>query len=100
MSINPRVDRLPSDLIAGFLHVDPATVGHFIHHGFVDSGIKALWRPVKFAGPALTVRTPAIDTTMLHRCFEYVKPGDVLVIDGSGDRVHARFGGVVAFAAM
>lgn len=100
MSINPRVDRLPPDLIEGFLHVDPATVGHFIHHGFVDTGIKTLWRPVKIAGPAFTVRTLAMDTTMLHRCFEFVKAGDVLVIDGAGDRVHARFGGVVAFAAM
>jgi len=100
MSINPRVDRLPPDLVEGFLHVDPATVGHFIHFGFVDSGIKPLWRPVKMAGPAFTVRTPAMDTTMLHRCFEYVKPGDVLVIDRCGDMVHAGFGGVVAFAAM
>jgi 4-hydroxy-4-methyl-2-oxoglutarate aldolase len=100
MSINTRVDKLSPDLVEGFLHVDPATVGHFIHFGFVDSGIKPLWRPVKIAGPAFTIRTLAMDTTMLHRCFEYVKPGDVLVIDRCGDMVHAGFGGVVAFAAM
>jgi 4-hydroxy-4-methyl-2-oxoglutarate aldolase len=100
MAINPRVNRLPADLIEGFLHVDPATVGHFIHFGFLDAGIKPLWRPVKFAGPAFTIRTPAMDTTMLHRCFEFVQPGDVLVIDRCGDRVHAGFGGLVAYAAM
>ncbi len=100
MSINPRVNQLPASLIEGFLHVDPATVGHFIHFGFVDSSIKPLWRPVKFAGPAFTIRTPAMDTTMLHRCFEFVQPGDVLVVDRCGDLVHAGFGGVVAYAAM
>lgn len=100
MQINPRVNNLSPELIQGFLGVDPATVGHVLHFGFLDSGIKPLWRPVKIAGPAFTVRTPAMDSTMLHRCFELLKPGDVLVIDRCGDRVHAGFGGVVAYASM
>lgn len=100
MVINPRVNKLSPELIEGFLGVDPATVGHILHFGFLDFGIKPLWRPVKIAGPAFTIRTPAMDTTMLHRCFELVQPGDILVIDRCGDRVHAGFGGVVAYASM
>jgi regulator of RNase E activity RraA len=100
MVINPRINTLPPDLLEAFLHVDPATIGHFIEFGFVDYHIKSLWRPVKIAGPAFTVRTPATDTTMLHRCFEMLQPGDVLVIDRCGDLVHAGFGGVTAYAAM
>jgi len=99
VAINPRVNALPPNLLEAFLHVDPATIGHFIHFGFIDNEIKPLWRPVKIAGPAFTVRTPAMDTTMLHRCYEMLQPGDVLVIDRSGDRKHAGFGGVTAYAA-
>jgi regulator of RNase E activity RraA len=99
MAINPRVNTLAPELVEAFLHVDPATIGHFIQFGILDYRIKALWRPVKIAGPAFTVRTPAVDTTMLHRCYDMVEPGDVLVIDRCGDRRHAGFGGVTAYAA-
>ncbi|MDR7543784.1 MAG: RraA family protein [Armatimonadota bacterium] len=99
MTINPRVNTLSRELVEAFLTVDPATIGHFIHFGFLDYHIKPLWRPVKIAGPAFTVRTPAMDTTMLHRCYEMLEPGDVLVIDRCGDRAHAGFGGVTAYAA-
>jgi 4-hydroxy-4-methyl-2-oxoglutarate aldolase len=100
MTINPRVSTLSAEMLEAFLHVDPATIGHFIHFGALHHEIRPLWRPVKIAGPAFTVRTPAMDTTMLHRCYEMLEPGDVLVIDRCGDMVHAGFGGVTAYAAM
>lgn len=100
MTIHPRVNTLPPELLAAFLQVDPATIGHFIHFGAMHHQIRPLWRPVKIAGPAFTVRTPAMDTTMLHRCYEMLEPGDVLVVDRCGDMVHAGFGGVTAYAAM
>lgn len=99
MIINPRVNTLSPELLDAFLHVDPATIGHFIHFGAMHYQIKPLWRPVKIAGPAFTVRTPAVDTTMLHRCYELLAAGDVLVIDRCGDMIHAGFGGVTAYAA-
>lgn len=99
MVINSRVNEMSSELIKNFLEVDPATIGHFLNDGFVDYGINPLWSPVKFAGPAFTVRTSAMDTTMLHRCYEMLEPGDVLIIDRSGDMTHAGFGGYTAFGA-
>ncbi len=99
MTINPRVNTLSAELVDAVMGVDPATIGHFIHFGALHHQIKPLWRPVKIAGPAFTVRTPAMDTTMLHRCYEMLQPGDVLVVDRSGDMIHAGFGGVTAYAA-
>jgi 4-hydroxy-4-methyl-2-oxoglutarate aldolase len=99
MQIRAPAPPLDPDLLEGFRGVDPATVGHFLHFGFVDPEIRALWRPIKVAGTAFTIRTTAMDSTMVHRAFEMVRPGDVLVIDRSGDRRHAGFGGVLAYAA-
>ena len=100
MIINRMESKLSQEIINGFLEVDPATIGHFLHFGFLHHSIKPLWRPVKISGPAFTVRTTAMDATMLHRCFEMLKPGDILIIDRCGDNIHAGFGGVVAYASM
>lgn len=100
MQIGERPARLPADLVERLCRVDPATLGHFLHNGFLDPEIHALWRPVKVVGPAFTVRTNGVDTTALHRAYEYLQPGDVMVIDRTGDTRHAGFGGVTAYAAM
>lgn len=99
MHIGEPPSRLPESLVEGLMGVDPATIGHFLHEGFLDPGIHALWRPVKVVGSAITIRTNGIDTTALHRAYEFLQPGDVMVIDRTGDLRHAGFGGVTAYAA-
>ncbi|MBW8269218.1 RraA family protein [Caldovatus aquaticus] len=78
---------------------EPATIGHFLHTGFLDPAIRALLPGVRIAGTAVTVRAPGADAVMVHHAVGQARPGDVLVIDRCGDLRHACVGGAVAYAA-
>lgn len=91
--------QLTEELKRRFEQVDPATIGHFLHYGFMEPRIKSVLKNVKVVGPAFTVKTAANDSTMVHRAVSLAEEGDVLVIDRSGDVTHACVGEIVAYAA-
>jgi 4-hydroxy-4-methyl-2-oxoglutarate aldolase len=97
-TLNPLPSPLDSKLIAKFKKAEPATIGHFRNWGFMDPGIRAMQPDVRIAGPAVTVRAPGMDGTIVGYALGQVRPGDVLVIDRCGDHRHAAFGGLVAYA--
>lgn len=72
------------------------TLGHYLEDGFTDPGIRRLAGSARVIGPAVTVRTTATDSTMLHHAAGLIEPGQVLVIDTGGDTRHAPLGEVVA----
>jgi regulator of RNase E activity RraA len=74
------------------------TLGHYLEEGFADPGISRLIGTKRIVGRAITVRTTATDSTMLHHAAGLVEPGDVVVIDTGGDVRHAPLGEVVATA--
>jgi 4-hydroxy-4-methyl-2-oxoglutarate aldolase len=87
-------------LIALLLQAEPATIGHFRHHGFMAPEIRLLLPGYRrIAGTAVTVRSYAADTSIVHYALGLLRPGDFLVIDRSGDTRHAVCGGGVAFCA-
>ena len=97
--INPLpapVDHALLDLLA---KAEPATIGHFLHTGFVDPAIRGLLPDVRITGTAVPIRAPGFDGTIIHCALGQVRPGDVLVIDRCGDMRHAALGGAVAYAA-
>lgn len=51
-------------------------------------------------GVALTVRVHAGDNLMIHRALQFVRPGDVLVIDGGGDTSRALVGEIMKRVAQ
>lgn len=89
---------LPPQLISKLRQAEPATIGHFRNWGFLDPAIRAMQADVRIAGPAVTVRAPGVDGTIVGYALGQVRPGDVLVIDRCGDHRHAAFGGLVAYA--
>ena len=91
----PALDR---KLIDKLLRAEPATIGHFRNWGFMDPLIRAMLPDVRIAGPAITVRAPGVDGTIVGYALGQTRPGDVLVIDRCGDHRHAAFGGLVAYA--
>ena len=97
--LNPLPSQLPSALIAELAQVETATVGHFLHSGFVDPAIRAVLPDKRIAGTAVTLRIPHADSTLLHHILGLVRPGDFLVIDRCGDARHACWGGVVTNTA-
>jgi 4-hydroxy-4-methyl-2-oxoglutarate aldolase len=98
--IKERVDRCSPDLIAMFREVEPATLGHVLHQGFMDYTLRCLVKGAKVVGPAVTVKTAGADSTVLHKAMEIARKGDVVVVDRCGDMRHACWGGVVTLAAF
>jgi 4-hydroxy-4-methyl-2-oxoglutarate aldolase len=91
-------DPIEKALVEKLVRAEPATIGHFRNTGFMDPGIRAMQPDVRIAGPAVTVRAPGMDGTIVGYALGQVRPGDVLVIDRCGDHRHAAFGGLVAYA--
>ena len=92
----PQVDK---DLLALLRRAEPATIGHFMHTGFMDPGVRGLFPDIRIVGTAITVRAPSADGAMVHYAIGQARPGDILVIDRCGDTKHACMGGAVAYAA-
>lgn len=78
--------------------VETATVGHRRQMGFMDPAIQAILPGVRVAGTAVTLALPGQDSTLLHHIIQFLRPGDILVIDRLGDHKHACLGGGVACA--
>src|ERR671910_3592693 len=97
-TLKPLPPTLDSRLIEKFKRAEPATIGHFRNWGFMDPGVRAMQADVRIAGPAVTVRAPGMDGTIVGYALGQVRRGDVLVIDRAGDHRHAAFGGLVAYA--
>lgn len=97
-TLNPLPPQLDRKLVETLVRAEPATIGHFRNWGFMDPAIRAMLPNVRIAGPAITVRAPGIDGTVVGYALGQVRPGDVLVIDRCGDHRHAAFGGLVAYA--
>jgi len=97
--INPRVSPLSSELIERYRAIQPATIGHLIEFGFCDPSLRPVWKTLKLVGPAVTVRTSALDSAIVHVAIDVAEPGDVIVIDRNGDQKHACWGEMTSLAA-
>ncbi|WP_301113504.1 RraA family protein [Microbacterium sp.] len=86
------------DVLRALVASSTATLGHLTDFGFVR-GLSPVGPVHTFAGPALTVRIPHADSTAVHHALSLVRPGDVIVIDQSGDDDRSSFGGTLAAIA-
>lgn len=68
--------------------------------GALHGRIRALRPAMKFAGTALTVEVRPGDNLMIHAAMSLAQPGDVLVIDGKGDRTAALMGTIMMTACQ
>lgn len=97
--LKPLPPQIDEKLLELLRKAEPATIGHFLHTGFMEPAIRGLFPDVRIAGTAVTVRAPSADGVMVHHAVGEARPGDVLVIDRCGDLKHACIGGAVAYAA-
>ena len=63
--------------------------------GTLDGRIAPVSPSMRMAGPAFTIEVRAGDNLMIHTAIALAKPGDVLVIDGKGDRSCALMGSLM-----
>src|SRR5438046_8431918 len=97
-TLNALPPALDARLVQKLVQAEPATIGHFRNWGFMDPAIRAMQPDLRIAGPAVTVRAPGVDGTIVGYALGQVRRGGVLVIDRCGDHRHAAFGGLVAYA--
>src|SRR5882672_4719727 len=88
---------LAPEVVDALSRVQTSTLGHLRDYGF-PKGLTPIRRPLRFVGPAFTVRLPHLDSTALHVAADELRPGDVLVVDQSGD-TRSCFGGMVSYTA-
>jgi 4-hydroxy-4-methyl-2-oxoglutarate aldolase len=63
--------------------------------GTVDGRVAPISPSMRLAGPAFTIEVRAGDNLMIHTAMAMAKPGDVLVVDGKGDRTCALMGSIM-----
>lgn len=95
---NPMPEKLDPAIALALERVCTSTLGHMRDYGF-PKGLEPLQRPVGFIGCAVTVRIPHMDSTAVHVAVDALRPGDVFVVEHSGDTSRSCFGGMVAFTA-
>lgn len=66
--------------------------------GTLNGRIQPLSRLTRLAGPAFTVEVRPGDNLMIHAAMALAQPGDVLVVDGKGDRSCALMGAIMITA--
>lgn len=86
-------------LVERYRSIAPATLGHLLDHGIVDSRVQCLQPRARVVGPAITVQTYGRDSTACHKVFDFVRPGDVIVVDRGGERRYACWGEMTSIAA-
>jgi regulator of RNase E activity RraA len=89
-----------SSLLHSLESVSFPTLGHFMENGFADHRLRAMVPNVKVIGRAVTLKLLSPDAIPVNRALSQLKPGDVLVIDMSGNHTHAPVGAVTACAAL
>lgn len=95
--INKRVEKVSKAVIEGFKKIGVGDIGHILDaSSFMDPGIRPVYRDVKLVGPALTARMLPGDNTLNRKIIELAEPGDVIVIDRCGDKLHACWGGALS----
>jgi regulator of RNase E activity RraA len=94
-------DRLETGILEGFKGIATSVIGDVMGRMWVmNNSIKSINHPgVHLVGNALTVRTHPSDNLVVHKAMDLAKPGDIIVIDASGDTNHAMIGEIMSHYA-
>jgi regulator of RNase E activity RraA len=93
-------DRCDPDLLAALARFGTAMVTDAMERfGALDSEIQAQWPTARLVGNAFTVWTRSGDNLAIHKALDAVGPGDVLVVNGSGDKSRALIGEMIGIKA-
>lgn len=92
--------RVSPELLEQLREIPPATIGHMLDFGFMDRTLRPVGqRGFTLCGPAVTVKTTASDSGVVHKAIGMAEPGDVIGIDRNGDDKYACWGELTALAA-
>lgn len=100
--IGERGAKIDTAIIEAFRKLPAANIGDCMGRSNAALGLKAYHNDPELVlcGPALTVKVRPGDNLMIHKAIELAQPGDVIVIDGSGDLTQALIGGLMRTSAQ
>jgi RraA family protein len=93
--INPSQPAVPASVIDAFRSVAVAIISDNVNRLYGTQQLKPYHGSGTLIGTAVTVKTRQGDNLFIHKAFEFLRPGDVLVVDGGGDKTQALVGEIM-----
>jgi 4-hydroxy-4-methyl-2-oxoglutarate aldolase len=94
--IRREFERVPPEIVAQISQYPSSVLSDVAgRRGTLDGRIVPLSRSMRLAGPAFTIEVRPGDNLMIHAAIAMAKPGDILVVDGKGDRSCALMGAIM-----
>jgi regulator of RNase E activity RraA len=81
---NPSAAPVPGAVLDKFRQAAVAVISDNMNRLHGTQSLKPFHREGRLIGTAVTVKTRPGDNMALHRSYEFLRPGDVLVVDGGG----------------
>lgn len=91
----PSKPSVPQQLLDAFRNAAVAVVSDNMNRLYGTRELKPYHRGGRLVGTAVTVKTRPGDNMTLHKAYEILRPGDVLVVDGGGDLDQALVGEIM-----
>jgi RraA family protein len=98
--IKKTFERPPMDVIAAYQEFETPDISDMLNRMYaMCCNIHNLANDQTIVGPALTVKVFPGDNLMVHKALDLVRPGDIIVVDASGNDNNAVIGDLVASKA-
>lgn len=92
---NPSSPAVPDEVLVGFRSAAVSLISDVMNRLHGTKALRPYHRSGVLVGTAVTVKTRPGDNQTLHRAFELLRAGDVLVVDGGGDLIQALVGEIM-----
>jgi regulator of RNase E activity RraA len=93
--INPSAAPVPAAILDSFRNAAVAVISDNMNRLYGTRSLRPYHRSGRLIGTAVTVKTRPGDNQTLHKAYEILRAGDVLVVDGAGDLVQALVGEIM-----
>lgn len=92
---NPSSPAVPGTVLDGFRAAPVSIISDVMNRLHGTKALRPYHRSGRLLGTAVTVKTRPGDNQTLHRTYDLLRPGDVLVVDGCGDLSQALVGEIM-----
>lgn len=86
---------VPDTILDGFRDAAVSIISDVMNRLHGTKALRPYHRSGRLLGTAVTVKTRPGDNQALHRAYDLLRPGDILVVDGGGDLTQALVGEIM-----
>lgn len=92
---NPSGPAVPGGILDDFRQAQVSIISDVMNRLHGTKALRPYHRSGRLVGTAVTVKTRPGDNQTLHRAYELLREGDVLMVDGGGDLTQALVGEIM-----